>query len=223
MKLTAIIGSPHGMRGNTGAVLRGVLEGAEEAGAHVTLFELSKLRVGPCTACEVCHKTGQCAIRDDFGAVLQAMIDADAIVLASPNYIFSVTAQMKALLDRCSGPLHTQLLQGKHAAAVVTSGGAGSGEVETYLLRFLRTLGCWTVGSLGAEALQLFGDATRTGVLVAAAKLGADLIAAAEEGRTFPEQEPEQAAFRERMKQLVTFRRQDWPYEYEYWRAAGRL
>ena len=223
MKAVAIIGSPKGMEGNTGVVLGGVLEGVREAGAEVTVFELGAMKVGPCRACDVCHRTGKCSIQDDFGTILEAMVEADAIVLASPNYIFSVPAQMKALFDRCCGPLHLQLLDGKHAAAVVTSGGAGCEEVETYMLRFLRTLGCWTVGSVGVEAAKLFGDASRAEVLTDAAALGAELVAAAEAGHTFPEQQAERDAFKERMKQLMTFRREEWPYEYEYWRAAGRL
>jgi multimeric flavodoxin WrbA len=223
MKVAAIIGSPKGMKGNTGAVLGGVLEGAKAAGAEVTLFSLGDLKVAPCRACDVCHKTGKCSIRDDFDAILEAMVEADAIVLASPNYIFSVSAQMKALFDRCCGPLHLQLLDGKHAAAVVTSGGSGGEEVEAYMLRFLRTLGCWTVGSAVAEATQLYADPSRSEVLTHAAALGAELVAAAETDRSYADQQQEREDFRQRMKQLMTFRREEWPYEYEYWKAAGRL
>jgi multimeric flavodoxin WrbA len=223
MKLVAILGSPHGMKGNTGQLLTGLLEGAKEAGAEVTAFSLSEKEVAPCRACDACHKTGKCSIQDDFPEILLAMLNADAIVLASPNYILSVSAQMKALLDRCCGALHLQIMEGKHAAAVVTSGGSGSEEVEAYMLRFLRTLGCWTVGSLGAEGRQLFDEDSRTKLQVSAASLGAKLVAAAESQQTFPEQRAERAAFHERMKQLVTFRREEWPYEYEYWKAAGRL
>ncbi|MBM3500172.1 MAG: hypothetical protein FJX74_16065 [Armatimonadetes bacterium] len=91
------------------------------------------------------------------------------------------------------------------------------------MLRFLRTLGCWTVGSVSAEAARLFADTTRAEVLVEAAGLGAELIAAAAGDRRFPEQQAEHDEFRGRMQQLVTFRREEWPYEYEYWQAAGRL
>jgi multimeric flavodoxin WrbA len=223
MKVVGIIGSPKGMKGNTGVVLGGVLEGAKAAGAEVTVFALGDLKVAPCRACDVCHKTGKCSIRDDFDAILEAMVEADAVVLASPNYIFSVSAQMKALFDRCCGPLHLQLLDGKHAAAVVTSGGSGGEEVEAYMLRFLRTLGCWTVGSAVAEATQLFTDASRAQVLTHATALGAELVAAAETDRSYADQQPEREAFKGRMKQLMTFRKEEWPYEYEYWRAAGRL
>ncbi len=223
MKLVALMGSPKGMKGNTGVLLGGVLEGAKGAGAEVTVFELGALKVAPCRACEACHKVGTCSIDDDFGQIRQAMVEADAIVLASPNYINSVTAQMKALFDRCCGPLHLQLLDGKYGAAVVTSGAAGCEEVETYILRFLRTLGLWTVGSVGAPAAQLAADDTRAQAVASARTLGAQLVAAAADRRAFPEQQSERDAFKDRMRQLMTFRREEWPFEYEHWKAAGRL
>jgi multimeric flavodoxin WrbA len=223
MKLVAIMGSPHGMKGNTGRVLAGLLDGAKAAGAEVTTYLLGDLNVAPCRGCDACHRTGKCAIQDDFQEIRQAMVDSDAIVLASPNYIVSVTAQMKALFDRCCGPLHLQLMEGKYAAAVVTSGGGGSQEVEAYMLRFLRTLGCWTVGSVGAEGRQLVDEAACAQAVESAAALGKRLVAATQGKQTFPEQQAERAEFFERMKQLMTARREQWPFEYEYWKAAGRL
>ena len=223
MELVAILGSPHGMKGNTGKLLAGLLDGAKSAGADVVTYSLSDLEVAPCRGCDACHKTGKCSIDDDFHLLRQAMLDADAIVLASPNYIVSVTAQMKALFDRCCGPLHLQAFEGKYAAAVVTSGGSGSEQVAQYMLRFLRTLGCWTVGSVGAEGRQLLDETECAGAVASAAALGAQLVAAAESRQTFPEQQPERDAFFRRMKDLMIARREHWPYEYGYWKAAGRL
>lgn len=223
MKVACVMGSPHGMKGSTGKLLAAVMEGAQDAGAQVDTFLLGDLSVAPCRACDACHKTGKCAIEDDFHQILQTMLDADAIILASPNYLMSVTAQMKALMDRLCGPLHLQIMQGKYGAAVVTAGGGGYEEVEAYMLRFLRTLGCWTVGSVGAEAPNLLDEDSRTQAVESAAALGARLVAAARSRQTFPEQEPERKAFYELMKQLVVSRREEWPYEYEYWRSAGRL
>ena len=155
MKLVAILGSPHGMKGNTGKVLDALVAAARGRGAEVTLFSLAELKVGPCRACDTCHKTGACPTRDDFNTIRDALLAADGVVLASPNYIFSVSAQMKCLFDRWCGPLHLQAMEGKYGAAVVTSGGAESPEVENYMLRFLRAMGCWTVGSVGAEGWKL--------------------------------------------------------------------
>jgi multimeric flavodoxin WrbA len=223
MKIVAILGSPHGLKGTTGWLMGEVVRGAEAAGADVTSLLLSERKVGPCLACDTCHKTGQCARRDDFPKFKAALEAADGVVLASPNYIVSVTAQTKALMDRCCGLLHLQALEGKYGAAVVTSGGPGSPEVEHYMLRFLRALGLWTVGSVGAEAAQLFQEPSKARCAAEAADLGRRLVESIRQTRTFPEQDAERAAFAERMKQLVTFRKDAWPFEYEAWKSTGRL
>ncbi len=223
MRIAAVLGSPHGMKGSTGKVLDALLGAAKSQGAEVTLFSLAELKVGPCHACDTCHKTGKCPTRDDFVMIKDALLDADGVVLASPNYIFSVSAQMKCLMDRWCGPLHLQAMEGKYGAAVVTSGGAESQEVETYILRFLRAMGCWTVGSVGAEGWRVANPATASPVLAAAADLGTRLAEVVAAKATFPAQLPERRAFYERMKALVTMRKAEWPYEYDRWRALGRL
>lgn len=221
MKIVAILGSPHGLKGSTGTMLREVLAGAERADAMVTTLSLSDHKVEPCRGCNACHVTGVCPIRDDFAQLKSVAEHADGVVLASPNYIFQVSAQLKAFLDRCCGPLHCQAWEGKYGAAVVTSGGPGSDEVERYMLRFLRAMGCWTVGSVGTEAFRLTEPKEREGRLASARQLGGRLAAAIEGKAPFADQEAEKAAFRERMKQLVTMRRKEWVFEYEYWKEKG--
>ena len=221
MKLVAILGSPHGMKGNTGTLLTEVVRGAERAGAAVATFSLANHQVRPCCACDTCHRTGACSILDDQPKIKAAMHATDGIILASPNYLVSVSAQMKALMDRLCGPLHCQMFEGKYGAAVVTSGGGGGDEVERYLLRFLRTLGCWTVGSVLAETRQLTDPAAKAERLKAAESLGRRLVEAAEKRETFPDQVQDRAAFAGRMKQLVTAMKEVWSFEYEHWKAAG--
>jgi multimeric flavodoxin WrbA len=222
MKILAVIGSPNGMKGSTGRLLSAVLQGARSTGAEIETCSLADLKVHPCGACGSCHRTGKCPIPDDLQSIEAAALGAEGIVLASPNYIFSVTAQMKAFLDRSCGPLHCQAWEGKYGAAVVTSGGGGGEEVEAYLLRFLRAMGCRTVGSIGALGRQLQGDSADQ-VTRAAAALGANLVASIRSARKFPEQSAERQAFVERMRQLVTMQKDIWPYEYEYWKSHGRL
>lgn len=217
MKTVAVIGSPRGMDGNTGALLRVLLGAVERNGSEVQVFSLAGMKVGPCRGCGVCHKTGKCAVKDDFGRIRDAILDADAVVLASPNYIFSVSAQMKAFIDRCCGPLHCQALRDKYGAAVVTSGGGGTDEVEEYLLRFLRVMGCWIEGSVGAQAAQLADPAEAATVMSAAAHLGAGLAEDIKERPALVEHSREREEFAERMKKLVTLRKKEWPFEYDFW------
>ncbi len=223
MKIVAIIGSPHGMKGNTGTLLHGMLEAMRAEGAEVAVFSLTEYDVKPCAGCERCHITGHCAITDDFDTIQQTFAYADGLVLASPNYIVSVSAQLKALFDRCSGLLHLQAIEGKYAAAVVTSGGPGSDEVEHYMLRFLRSLGYTTVGSVSALGFQMRHAEQRQAPLQAAAELGRTLVQAIAERRIFPEQQAERQAVMERMRALMTTMRDHWSYEYQYWAERERL
>ena len=219
MKIVAILGSPHGMKGNTAKLLGETIRAAEKAGATVTTLSLAELKVEPCRGCDVCHKTGTCGRKDDFVKIKKAMEQSDGIILATPNYIFHVSAQLKALLDRCCGPLHLQHMDGKYGAAVVTSGGGGDEEILQYMQRFLRTLGCWTVGGVASPAHQL-GDPK---VVIAAADLGTRLAQAIQQKEKFPDQAKERADFFARMKYVVSSRKEEWAYEYEYWKAQGRL
>lgn len=217
MKLVAILGSPHGAQGNTGMLLDGVLQGARAAGADVTLYSLSNLDVQPCRSCEGCHIVGDCPIADDFPTIKDAITEADGVILATPNYIMNVSAQLKALLDRCSGPIHTQEWEGKYAAAIVTSGSGGSDEIEAYLLRALRMLGFTTVGSAGALGWQLNKPELREKLQATAAELGKQLVEAIRAQKRFPEQDEERNAFMNRFQQLVTMQKDHWKYEYDYW------
>jgi multimeric flavodoxin WrbA len=223
MEIVVIVGSPHGMKGNTGSLVAPLVAGAEAAGARVRTFLLGHMNVQPCRACDCCHRTGKCRVDDDFEMIRAAIAAADGVVLASPNYIFSASAQMKAFMDRCTGPLHLQAFEGKYGAAVVTSGGPETAGVEQYLLRFLGALGLWAVGSLGAEGRLLADAAARQGFIESAARLGGRMIEAIQRQETFSDQEPARTAFVDRMRTLVTMRQGDWVFEYQYWKSMGRL
>lgn len=66
MKIVALVGSPHGEKGNTAGLLRPVLEGAAESGAATETIMLKGDTVKPCLGCDVCHKKGRCAQKDEF-------------------------------------------------------------------------------------------------------------------------------------------------------------
>ena len=60
MKITAVVGSPHGMEMATGSILKSLLEYAESAGADTEVFSLSEQPVSPCMGCRICGKIGRC-------------------------------------------------------------------------------------------------------------------------------------------------------------------
>ena len=221
MLVVAVLGSPHGERGTTASLLSPLLDRVQELGGKVELFSLDKLEILPCRACDTCHSTGKCPIEDGARQIAEALKKAQGIVFASPNYFSSVTAQLKALIDRLSAFAHTQALEGKYAAAVVT-GGAESKPVERYLLEVLSRYGCWKVGSVGASSQDFASESKRTEAFRKAALLGSELLKAIKNKKSFPDQLEELRTFADHMRSLVLSRGEQWRFEYEYWREKRK-
>lgn len=100
MKIVGICGSPR-ERGNTAILLKDALRGAQKAGATVEEIFLKDKTMSPCLEIYGCKKDGQCVIKDDFQEVAEKMIQADALILASPIFFYTVSAHTKILIDRC--------------------------------------------------------------------------------------------------------------------------
>ena len=99
-KVLGLAGSPR-RHGNTERLLDAALEGAAQKGATVDKVVLDTLNIGPCNGCAYCSRTGQCVLRDDMDVLYAKLRAADVVVLASPIYFRGVTAQTKAMIDRC--------------------------------------------------------------------------------------------------------------------------
>ena len=218
MNIVAINGSPTGLQGCTGRLLAALADGAREAGAAVTLFELGSLTVKPCTSCRTCQQIGTCVIKDDYPQIKAAMIAADGIVLASPNYISSVSAQMKALFDRCFSMFHCQAAE-KYGACVVASGGPMCQNVEEYLMHVVGSSGCWKVGSVVTGAGCLMIPLRRRKCLKRRAILAKDLPRPSKRSSVFPSRRRSGSSAFEMMRWLVEEHKDKWPYEYEYWQT----
>ncbi|GAI13086.1 unnamed protein product, partial [marine sediment metagenome] len=78
-----------------------VMRGAASRGAEVKTIILSHLKIAPCQHCDGCLETGRCKVDDDMQMVYDELSRADCIVLASPVHFMGVTAQVKAMIDRC--------------------------------------------------------------------------------------------------------------------------
>ncbi len=215
LKITVIIGSPRGMKGNTGRLLKEVMAGVEE-GAEIELFDLSAIGVTPCSGCEQCHKTGICNIKDDYQIIKESLLNSDAFILASPNYIFSVPAQLKALFDRSGNIVHCLKLEGKYAAVVETSGGGEDDEVIRYMVRFINSTGAQSVGSIASQGGAENAFPKQELLFENARKLGKELCRCVREKERFPDQAGYRGAFKARMKRLVEYRKDDWTEEYKY-------
>lgn len=99
-KVLILSGSPR-KGGNSDLLCDEFSRGAVESGHSVEKIQVAAKQIHPCIACYHCRDNGgECVFRDDMAEVLQKMIDADVLVLASPVYFYSVDAQLKALIDR---------------------------------------------------------------------------------------------------------------------------
>jgi multimeric flavodoxin WrbA len=94
-----ITGSAH-RSGTTAALARQFLRGAEEAGHQVYRFDAAYRNVHPCIACEKCRDSGVCVFQDDMRELTLRLLEADAVIFASPIYYYAVSAQLKTVIDR---------------------------------------------------------------------------------------------------------------------------
>jgi multimeric flavodoxin WrbA len=93
-------GSPR-ERGNSAVLADRTAAGALAAGAQVESIYLHSLDIRPCDACDLCQEPGSgCVIEDDMQPLYLKLAQADAIVLASPIYWFTFSAQLKLCMDR---------------------------------------------------------------------------------------------------------------------------
>lgn len=86
--------------GNSNTLAGQVEAGAREAGAEVESLMLHHMDIRPCDACDVCQETGVCIVKDDMQKIYPLLEKADAIVIASPIYWFTISAQAKLCIDR---------------------------------------------------------------------------------------------------------------------------
>jgi multimeric flavodoxin WrbA len=221
MKIIGINASPKMEKSQTRRLVMGVLEGARQAGADVTFVDICNLEIKYCTACGTCYAKGECIHDDDFPVILEKMLDADGIVWGSPNYINSVTAQLKTLLDRMADSIHCQSFTGKYGCAVCTAGGSMAEEVADYMNSIMLNLGATTVGKvavhIGADPNAIVPAEKR------AKDLGRNLADAIRTKWKDPAQQKIQAERREYFKRLVTFNKDLWKHEYDYWKDLGEL
>jgi len=101
MKILAISGSPI-KNGNVDLLIRQVLKGAQNKGAKTDILYLDDLNILPCKSCGKNPEPKFCFIKDDMNKVYAKLKSSDVLVLGSPIYFDTVSAQMKLFLDRCN-------------------------------------------------------------------------------------------------------------------------
>jgi len=98
-KVLVLSGSPR-KGGNSDTLCDQFIRGAEESGHTTEKIYVHSQKIGFCKGCYVCKEKGDCVQKDDMGMILDKMVNADVIVLATPVYYYSMNGQMKTLIDR---------------------------------------------------------------------------------------------------------------------------
>lgn len=126
-KVLIIAGSPRA-EGNSTILAEAAAAAAKKAGAEVEFLRLAGKKIGPCLACDGCLRkdAAGCVQKDDMQALYPKLKAADAIVIAGPVYWFSISAQVKAFVDRfyAFGAEGYKSMNGKKAGIILTYGDA---------------------------------------------------------------------------------------------------
>ena len=94
MKVLIFNGSPR-PKGNTKQMIQAFCEGLETAGHEYGVYEVCKMNIHGCLACEYCHTkgNGQCVQKDDMQFVYHELQEAEMLVIASPIYYHGLSGQ----------------------------------------------------------------------------------------------------------------------------------
>ncbi len=122
-KVVGIISSPN-RNGNTAALVRAALKGAEEQGATVSEIFLAEHNLRFCTGCLACTAKGVCPLPDDFESLRKIVYEADGLIVGSPTYASSYNAILKNFGERMGMlTLFTSSFGGKYAIGMSTANG----------------------------------------------------------------------------------------------------
>lgn len=148
MKVVVISSSPR-RNGNSEILADQFIKGAKEAGHQVEKVILRQYKMQPCLACEYCRQhDNQCIQKDDVNEIIDKIIKADVFVFATPIYFYSLSAQLKILIDRMFAREYEirESTKRKKAYLILTSGTKDIkqtvGTVESFrgFIKVLRTV-----------------------------------------------------------------------------------
>lgn len=162
-KVLALSASPR-RGGNSDLLCDQFIKGSLEAGLSAEKIFLKDKGINYCTGCGVCFNGKGCSQKDDMGEILEKMVEADVIVMATPVYFYTMNAQMKTLIDRTC-PRYTEISH-KEFYFIVTAADSSKQNLEralegfrafTYCLEepkekgIVYGTGAWNIGDIKAN------------------------------------------------------------------------
>jgi len=148
MKVLGISGS---MRkdGNTATLVQEILKHCEGHGIQTEFVSLAGKKIHPCLGCEKCKEKKWCVIEnDDWGWIIDKVLDADVLIIGSPTYYFDVCGHVKNFIDRTYSLYHDRKLAGRKGVAVAVHAHNGGTRTIQTLEGFLSTHEFSSLGSV---------------------------------------------------------------------------
>ena len=132
MKVVCLMGSPR-QQGNTFTIVSEMLQPLLESGWDTAVHHLAAKDIHYCCGCKTCEQTGICIHTDDVSKIVEDMLSAELVLVASPSYWGDVTGQMKVFIDRCTpfgntNPNRSQSFTSAQGVAVTLRAGPNKGE-----------------------------------------------------------------------------------------------
>lgn len=163
--LLLINGSPRPVN-NCGRMLCLFADAVKQYGFENRTVELRTMNLEMCRGCLACFKTGRCIHRDGLNELMIEIEAADGLVLASPVYYGSVTAQLKTFLDRIGllGEAHGRSLRGKLGGSITVARRWGHLGAQTDIMLWMDRvemvhIGCGWCSATSTDANDISGDA----------------------------------------------------------------
>lgn len=176
MKKVLIISSSPRREGNSDMLCDSFMNGAKESGNDVEKIFLRDKKINYCTGCGLCNTNDYtaCSQKDDMDEILNKMLEADIIVMATPVYFYTMCAQMKTFIDRCCSR-YTRILN-KEFYFIVTAADSNTNALERTVDEFRGFLDCLTGAKRGgviyAPGVWQKGDVNRTKYVEEAYQMG---------------------------------------------------
>lgn len=161
MKVLSLMGSPR-KTGNTAKILNKYVEGMKEANDSIELssYDVTRMDIKGCISCYGCQKGNgsPCILKDEMQVLYDAMQESDVIIMASPIYYFSITAQMKSVLDRTFANISK--FKNKKLVFLTTYGAVDAETSGAHLAKNMLQMTCDIVGM---EFVDYHGESTSQG------------------------------------------------------------
>ena len=174
MKILILSGSPR-KGGNTDLLAEAFAQGASEH-HNVEIISVRDYKVNPCMGCNACFKneSSACIQKDDMTVIYNKMAEADMLVIASPVYFYSISAQLKTVIDRLHNPIRDSFHIKKMALLLV--GAASLPELfDAILAEYRLCLNFFNIEDAGkvlVRGAKDKGDIKNTNALAEAYKIG---------------------------------------------------